>query len=116
MGTSGVKVDEESASVVLRDCTTLDVVSDCLESGNNKKALQEADKVLRKTPNQLCFKALKALSLLRLGRNDEADVLVEEIAAENPSNESTLQAMTVCYKEREECTCSVDVFICPFRG
>lgn len=80
------------------------IVSDCLESGNNKKALQEADKVLRKSPNILCFKALKALALLRMGRDDEADVLVEQIAAENPADDSTLQVMTFCYKEREECT------------
>lgn len=66
--------------------------------------MQEADKVLKKSPNQLCFKALKALALLRMGRDDEADVLVEQIAAENPSDDSTLQVMTFCYKEREECT------------
>lgn len=98
------------------------IVSDCLESGNNKKALQEADKVLKKSPNQLCFKALKALALLRMGRDDEADVLVEQIAAENPSDDSTLQVMTFCYKEREECTfilafsltVFVDIFIDEF--
>ncbi len=41
-----------------------------------------------------------------MGRDDEADVLVEQIAAENPSDDSTLQVMTFCYKEREECKCS----------
>ncbi|KAG4065801.1 hypothetical protein HA402_012479 [Bradysia odoriphaga] len=78
------------------------VVSDYLESGNNKKALQEAERVLKKSPNVLCFKALKALALLRMGRDDEGDALVEQIAAENPFDDSTLQVMTYCYKEREE--------------
>lgn len=82
-------------------------VSDCLESGNNKKALQEAEKVLKKSPNTLCFKALKALALLRMARDEEADQLVAQIAAENPSDDSTLQVMTFCYKEREECTALV---------
>lgn len=79
-------------------------VSDCLESGNNKKALQEAEKVLKKSPSILCFRALKALALLRMGRDDEADILVDQIAAESPSDDATLQVMTFCYKEREECT------------
>ncbi|KAJ6636490.1 Phagocyte signaling-impaired protein [Pseudolycoriella hygida] len=77
-------------------------IYDCLESGNNKKALQEAEKALKKTPNILCFKALKALALLRMSRDEEADTLVGEIAAKNPSDDSTLQVMTFCYKEREE--------------
>lgn len=81
----------------------MNIVSDCLESGNNKKALQEAERVLKKSPNNLCFKALKALALLRMGRDDEGDALVEQIAAENPFDDSTLQVMTYCYKEREEC-------------
>lgn len=79
-------------------------ISDCLETGNNKKALQEAEKVLKKSPNILCLKAIKALALLRMGRDEEADTLVDQIAAENPCDDSTLQVMTFCYKEREECT------------
>lgn len=67
--------------------------------------------MLKKSPNILCFKALKALALLRMGRDDEADVLVEQIAAENPSDDSTLQVMTFCYKEREECTFFFTFFI-----
>lgn len=76
--------------------------------------MQEAEKVLKKSPNILCFKALKALALLRMGRDDEADILIEQIAAEKPSDDSTLQVMTFCYKERDECTfiwpCSFTTF------
>lgn len=39
-----------------------------------------------------------------MGRDEEGDALVEQIAAENPYDDSTLQVMTYCYKEREECT------------
>lgn len=36
----------------------VNVFADCLDSGNNKKAIQEADKVLKKHPDSLCAKVL----------------------------------------------------------
>lgn len=76
---------------------------DHLDYGNNKKALQEADKVLKKYPTIQSARALKALVLMRLGREDESTVIVEKLAAEKPTDISTLQAMTYCYKDQEEC-------------
>ncbi|KAF6206659.1 hypothetical protein GE061_017895 [Apolygus lucorum] len=74
-------------------------IYDLLDNGNNKKALQEAEKVLKKQPNLLCAKALKCLALLRLGRESESLELLEVIKNESPVDESTLQAVTVCYRE-----------------
>lgn len=76
---------------------------DWLEVGHNKKALQEADKFLKKHPDVQCARALKALVLLRMGRYPEAEAMIDKLAAEEPSDESTLLVMTFCYKEQEEC-------------
>lgn len=74
-----------------------------MDSGNSKKALQEAEKVLRKTPNLQCAKALKALSLLQLGREPECLAILNTLTAEIPSDNLTLQAMTVCYRDLQQC-------------
>lgn len=74
-----------------------------LEVGNNKKALQEVEKFLKKYPDVQCARALKSLVLLRIGRDAEADAIIEKLAHEEPRDESTLLVMTVCYKEQEEC-------------
>ncbi|CAH8528309.1 unnamed protein product [Heterobilharzia americana] len=54
------------------------------ESGNYKKALQEANKVLKKTPNCTSAKALKALTLHRSGKVAEANSLADEIIKSYP--------------------------------
>ncbi|KAK3084712.1 hypothetical protein FSP39_017808 [Pinctada imbricata] len=74
-------------------------IYDCLDNGNNKKAIQEADKVLKKQKDLQCAKVLKALALLRLGRQDESSVLLQEIHSQHPTDEATLQAMAICYRE-----------------
>lgn len=74
-------------------------IYDCLDNGKNKKALQEADKLLKKQKDFLCAKALKALALIRLGRQDEAVTSLDEVHYENPTDDPTLQAMTICYRE-----------------
>lgn len=71
--------------------------------GNNKKALHEAEKVLKKTPNLRCAKALKGLALLRLGKTDESNAIIDKIVAEKPADDSTLQVLSFIYKEIEEC-------------
>ncbi|XP_014254819.1 N-alpha-acetyltransferase 25, NatB auxiliary subunit [Cimex lectularius] len=72
-------------------------IYDSLDNGNNKKALQEAEKVLKKQPNLQCAKVLKCLALLRMGKKTECTELLEVIKNESPVEESTLQLMTVCY-------------------
>lgn len=71
---------------------------DWLDTGNNKKALQEAEKVLKKQPNFLCAKVLKALALQRLGRETECEEILEKVCQEVPTDEATLQAITICYR------------------
>ncbi|XP_077534850.1 phagocyte signaling impaired [Haemaphysalis longicornis] len=76
-------------------------IYDCLDNGNHKKALQEAEKLLKKQKDFSCAKALKALALVRLSRSDEALSLLRELQVEAPTDDATLQAMTLCYREME---------------
>ncbi|KAG1681404.1 N-alpha-acetyltransferase 25, NatB auxiliary subunit [Nymphon striatum] len=74
-------------------------IYECLDNGNNKKALQEAAKLLKKQENFMCAKVLKALALIRLGRPNESISILQEVHIECPADEATLQAMTICYWE-----------------
>ncbi|VDN05538.1 unnamed protein product [Thelazia callipaeda] len=75
-------------------------IYDAIDAGNNKKAMQEADKVLKKHPNTHCAKALKALSLIRAERLNEAWPLIEETESmKDDFDENTLQALCHCFKE-----------------
>ncbi|XP_055695660.1 phagocyte signaling-impaired protein isoform X1 [Lutzomyia longipalpis] len=77
-------------------------IYDSLEVGNNKKALQEAEKVLKKNASMQCARALKALALLRLGRDDESEAIVKALADEDICDDPTLQVMTFCYRETDQ--------------
>ncbi|KAG5344691.1 NAA25 acetyltransferase, partial [Acromyrmex charruanus] len=74
-------------------------IYDWLDNGNNKKALQEADKVLKKHPTNQCARVLKALALLRMGKENECQVIMDKVRSEVPCEDSTLQAMSICYRE-----------------
>lgn len=74
-----------------------------MDNGNNKKALQECDKVLKKTPNSLCAKALKALAMLRMGKDNDCKQLLDNLTNVKPTDDATLQAMMLCYREMQEC-------------
>ncbi|KAL5273927.1 NAA25 family protein [Megaselia abdita] len=80
----------------------LRLIYDALDSNSNKKALSEADKVLKKHPKFLAAKALKALAILRLGREEESNVLLDAIMKEKPVDDGTLQVLTFCFKEMEQ--------------
>ncbi|XP_036322766.1 LOW QUALITY PROTEIN: phagocyte signaling-impaired protein [Rhagoletis pomonella] len=77
-------------------------IYDSLEVGNNRKALQETEKLLKKHPNMWCARALKALALLRLGRYDESQVMLRTVSSEKPVDDPTLQVLSFCYKELEQ--------------
>ncbi|OAD52479.1 N-alpha-acetyltransferase 25, NatB auxiliary subunit [Eufriesea mexicana] len=77
-------------------------IYDWLDNGNNKKALQEADKVLKKQPSNQCARALKALALLRLGKENECQIIMDEVRSEIPCEDYTLQVMSICYRERHQ--------------
>ncbi|XP_055933094.1 N-alpha-acetyltransferase 25, NatB auxiliary subunit-like [Argiope bruennichi] len=85
-------------------------IYDCLDNGNNKKALQEADKLLKKQKDFQCAKALKALALVRLGRLDESLTTIKEVHAEDPTDDPTLQAMTICYRELQKLELIADAY------
>ncbi|XP_050315955.1 phagocyte signaling-impaired protein [Anthonomus grandis grandis] len=80
-------------------------IYDWLDSGNNKKALQECNKVLKKTPNLPCAEALKALTLCRMQKESESVAILDSLnieSTESPLDNATLQAMTLCYREMRE--------------
>ena len=54
-------------------------IYDWLDNGNNKKALSEADKVLKKQPNFQCCRVLKCLALIRLGKEVEAEGILNKV-------------------------------------
>lgn len=70
-----------------------------MEAGDNKKALHEADKLLKKQNNLEVAKVLKALSLLRLGQKSECERLVSEVHNQSPTESCALRAMRACYTE-----------------
>lgn len=67
--------------------------------GSFKKAVQEADKVLKKSPNLQCARALKALALLRMGRDEECEQLFSVLQKEDIVDDATLQVMKWVYRE-----------------
>ncbi|CAD5211433.1 unnamed protein product [Bursaphelenchus xylophilus] len=77
-------------------------IYDAVDNGNNKKAIQEADKLLKKHPDTYTAKGLKALALIRLERSAEAWPLVEtcdEYIRNGNFDENTIQVVMHCYKE-----------------
>jgi N-terminal acetyltransferase B complex non-catalytic subunit len=77
-------------------------IYDAIDGGQCKKAIQEADKVLKKHPYLMTAKALKALALIRLDRNAEALPLldiVETHIVEEEAEDNTIQAIVHCFKE-----------------
>lgn len=75
-------------------------VYDALDNLNNKQAIKLVDSILKKQKDLLCAKALKSLALIRAGRNSEGVALLDEIKnSKIKLDDSTLQAMTMCYKE-----------------
>ncbi|VDD91479.1 unnamed protein product [Enterobius vermicularis] len=86
-----------------------------IDSWNNRKAIQEADKVLKKHPLTHCAKALKALALIRIDRSSEAWPLIEEIEANlEELDEGTIVVTCHSFKEAftPERICSLYERIC----
>ncbi|CAH2295928.1 N-alpha-acetyltransferase 25, auxiliary subunit isoform X1 [Pelobates cultripes] len=74
-------------------------IYDYLDNGNNKMAIQQAEKLLKKHKDLHCAKVLKAIGLQRTGRQEEAFVLAQEVAALEPTDDNSLQALTILYRE-----------------
>uniref|UniRef100_A0A803XW73 N-alpha-acetyltransferase 25, NatB auxiliary subunit n=1 Tax=Meleagris gallopavo TaxID=9103 RepID=A0A803XW73_MELGA len=62
-------------------------------------AIQQADKLLKKHKDLHCAKVLKAIGLQRTGKQDEAYALAQEVAALEPTDDNSLQALTILYRE-----------------
>ena len=77
-------------------------IYDWLDNGNNRRALQEADKVLKKQPDFQCCRVLKCLALIRLGREEEVVPILDRVLAESPVDEGSLQGMTIAYRELQQ--------------
>ncbi len=76
--------------------------ADWLDNGNNKKALQEAERVLKKQPDLQCAKVLMALAMQRMGRNAEAEELLEKVMAEKPTRDDVLHSMAIAFKDMNQ--------------
>uniref|UniRef100_A0A8C1M0P5 N(alpha)-acetyltransferase 25, NatB auxiliary subunit n=1 Tax=Cyprinus carpio TaxID=7962 RepID=A0A8C1M0P5_CYPCA len=74
-------------------------IYDYLDNGNNKMAIQQADKLLKKHKDLHCAKVLKAIGLQRTGKQDEAFTLAQEVAILEPTDDNSLQALTILYRE-----------------
>uniref|UniRef100_A0ABM5F1U7 N-alpha-acetyltransferase 25, NatB auxiliary subunit isoform X1 n=1 Tax=Pogona vitticeps TaxID=103695 RepID=A0ABM5F1U7_9SAUR len=74
-------------------------IYDYLDNGNNKMAIQQADKLLKKHKDLHCAKVLKAIGLQRTGKQDEAFILAQEVTALEPTDDNSLQALTILYRE-----------------
>ncbi|KAI8048031.1 N-acetyltransferase B complex non catalytic subunit-domain-containing protein [Gilbertella persicaria] len=72
---------------------------EALDEGQNKIALQHCTKLLKKNPDWPLVKALKALVLVRTGKEQEAFELCEQVKKVVPTDEATLQAVTMSLKE-----------------
>ncbi|ORX47178.1 hypothetical protein DM01DRAFT_1339199 [Hesseltinella vesiculosa] len=75
---------------------------DAIDDGQYKLAMQLANRYLKKSPNWALVKALKAVVLIRTGKDDEAKELCIEVKKAIPADQDTLQAVTIAFKELGE--------------
>ncbi|KAK6057325.1 hypothetical protein COOONC_05160 [Cooperia oncophora] len=75
-------------------------IYDAIDAGNPKKAVQEADKVLKKHPVTICAKVLKALALIRSDKLADGFEIINNLDVPGAHfDDSTLQAFVHCFKE-----------------
>ncbi|ORY95533.1 N-acetyltransferase B complex non catalytic subunit-domain-containing protein [Syncephalastrum racemosum] len=72
---------------------------EAIDDGQNKSALQLANKLLKKNTEWPLVKALKAVVLVRTGKTEEATELCDQVKKTIPTDEPTLQAITMAYQE-----------------
>ncbi|KAK2715089.1 N-alpha-acetyltransferase 25, NatB auxiliary subunit-like [Artemia franciscana] len=74
-------------------------IYDLIDHMNNKKAIQELDKLLKKQPNFQTAKVLKALAYIRMEKYEEADHLISNVMDEETIEDIALQPLTMCFRE-----------------
>lgn len=94
-------------------------VYELLESGNNKKVIQEVEKLLGTNSGKsgtektseleqeklsvfTIARALKSLALLRMGRKEEADSLIDQLLTANTNDENALNIVMQYCKETQQ--------------
>jgi N-terminal acetyltransferase B complex non-catalytic subunit len=100
-------------------------VYELLEAGNNKKVIQEVDKLLSSSTNKkkgpvstqviasgapgydeeatmIIAKALKALALVRTGKKQESDVIIDELLNTNTNDDNVLSIIMQYCKETQQ--------------
>ncbi|RIA93418.1 N-acetyltransferase B complex non catalytic subunit-domain-containing protein [Glomus cerebriforme] len=73
-------------------------IYEAIEIANYKSALSQCNKLLKKQPEALILKALKALILERTGKAEEALQLCAQVKEKKPIDEAVLQAITMVYR------------------
>lgn len=68
-------------------------IYDAVDSGSNKSALQQCNKVLKKYPSLVIVKALKALAIVRMNKIEESLPICDEVLASKPTDLDTLNVM-----------------------
>ncbi|KAG6874208.1 hypothetical protein C0995_003754 [Termitomyces sp. Mi166 len=68
-------------------------IYDALDTGSNKSAIVSCTKLLKKNPNNVLIKALKALALVRSQKIEESLVLCDEVLESKPTDDAVLSAM-----------------------
>ncbi|KAJ3175570.1 N-alpha-acetyltransferase 25, NatB auxiliary subunit [Geranomyces variabilis] len=84
-------------------------IYEALDSYNNKQAVALCTKALKKGENQT-IKALKAVALDRLGKEDEALEICDEIKRTRPTDDAVLQYICMVYKASKKTQDVIDVY------
>ncbi|KAI9310584.1 N-acetyltransferase B complex non catalytic subunit-domain-containing protein [Dichotomocladium elegans] len=83
---------------------------EAIDDGQNKQALQLANKLLKKNPDWPLVKALKALVLVRTDKDNEAAELCVQVKKTIPTDQATLLALTLAYQELGQNSAIVELY------
>ncbi|KAI9256943.1 N-acetyltransferase B complex non catalytic subunit-domain-containing protein [Sporodiniella umbellata] len=72
---------------------------EAIDEEQHKLALTHCSRLLKKSPDWPLVKALKALTLVRTGKDDEGLQICDQVKKTIPTDDSTLQALTLALKE-----------------
>jgi tetratricopeptide (TPR) repeat protein len=78
--------------------------------GDNDAALHDSDELLRISPTSVQGRVMKAASLQRLGRFDEARKLLEEVLAKDPNQSETLLELGTLDLAQKKTKEAIDLF------
>ncbi|KAN0077095.1 N-acetyltransferase B complex (NatB) non catalytic subunit domain containing protein [Tylopilus felleus] len=85
-------------------------IYEALDTGSNKSAIVSCNKLLKKYPNNLLVKSLKALALVRSQKVEESLALCDEVLAVKSLDDATISAMMHVLKGLGRITDMVNMF------